>query len=86
MEHYKTKAMVNKPGEVEVSSFIETEHTTLQLKEVWHFPGERFVVLSIKICPDHWVTLFLHLILFSCGNISSKLDSFGRQETVELEN
>lgn len=77
---------MNNAGEVEVSPFIETGHATLELKEVWHFPGERFVVLSIKICPDHWVTLFLHLILLFCGNISSKLHSFGKQETVELEN
>lgn len=40
--------MKNNAGEVEMSSFIETGYTTLQPKEVWHFPGKEFVVLSIK--------------------------------------
>lgn len=45
----KTKAiMKNNAGEVEMSPFIETGYTTLQPKEVWHFPGKEFVVLSVK--------------------------------------
>lgn len=35
-----------------------------------------------KVCLDHWVPLFLHLILLFYGNISSKLRSFGTQKTV----
>lgn len=35
-----------------------------------------------KVCLDHWVPLFLHLILLFCGNISSKLHTFGTQQTV----
>lgn len=35
-----------------------------------------------KIYPDHWVTVFLHLIFLFCGYIYSKLHSFERQQTV----
>lgn len=85
IEHKKTKAMAKNAVEVGIGPFIETGHTIFQLKEVWNFSKRKKKCCfehKNKVCLDHWVPLFLHLILLFYGNISSKLRSFGTQKTV----